>query len=113
MRLATFILAASLAIPAAAPLARAADLKPAQSQAIDLGDIAGDAYYMVRPDGMHVVATLTQRDGSRRPVRFQTVLAPGQAVTFSTPRGAGEPPVSVSLTRQDGRVIVTKAVLDN
>jgi hypothetical protein len=112
MRVSSFITAAALGI-ALGGQALADDLRPVQSQAIDLGDVAGDAYYTVQPDGYHVVATFAERGSSGRPVRFQTVLAPGQAVTFSTPRGAGEQPVSVSIKRQDERVTVLRAALSN
>jgi hypothetical protein len=111
MRISSFLTAAALGM-ALSGQALADDLKPVQSQTIDLGDVAGDAYYTVQQDGYHVVATFAERGGSR-PVRFQTVLAPGQAVTFSTPRAAGEQPVSVSIRRQDGRVTVLRPALSN
>jgi len=91
----------------------AGDLKPIQSQTIDLGSVGGDAYYTVQKDGFHVVATFGQRDASARPVRFQAVLLPGQAVTFSTPRSASEQPLSFSIRRQDERVVVSAADLTN
>jgi hypothetical protein len=93
--------------------ALAADLKPIQDQAIDLGGVAGDAYYTVEPDGFHVVATFAQRDASATPMRFETVLSSGQTVTFSTPRAAGVAPVGVTLTRQNGRVLVSETKLIN
>ncbi len=91
----------------------ARDLQPIQSQSIDLGDVAGDAYYTVEHDGYHVVATFAQRDGNSTPMRVQAVLAPGQELTFSTPRAYGEQPVSFSIRRQDQRVIIAKAALTN
>jgi hypothetical protein len=108
----TLIMAASLGMAAIAP-AMAGELKPAQSHRINLGGVAGDAYYTVRQDGYHVVATFTQRGGSLTPVRFQAVLSPGQSVTFSTPRGVGEQPVSMSIKRQGERVIVDEAIVTN
>jgi hypothetical protein len=117
MRFPSFIMAAAFGIavsgPALSNKALAADLQPIQSQGIDLGNVAGDAYYTVEQDGFHVVATFATRDGGSTPVRFQAVLAPGQAVTFSTPRGAGEQPVSFSIKRQNERVIVAKTELTN
>lgn len=116
MRLNQTILAVAFGVAlsgAAATGAQAADLRPIQSQSIDLGDVSGDAYYTVEPDGFHVVATFAQREGSRTPVRFQTVLSPGQAVIFSSPRAVGEQPVSFRIERQDGRVIVAKAAITN
>ena len=85
------------------------DIRPIQDQPIDLGDIAGDAYYTVQPDGFHVTATFAGRNGATTPVRFEAVLVSGQAVSVSAPRGVGEQPVSVSIRRQDERVIVSKA----
>jgi len=93
--------------------ALARDLQPVQSQSIDLGDVAGDAYYTVEQDGYHVVATFAQRDGTTTPMRVQAVLSPGQQLTFSTPRAEGEQPVSFSIRRQDRRVIISKAALTN
>ncbi len=116
MRNTQMILAAAVGVALAGATlsaARAADLKPIQSQSIDLGNVLGDAYYTAEPDGFHVVATFAQRDGSRAPVRFQTVLAPGQAVVISSPRGVGEQPVSYRIERQDARVIVAKAAMTN
>ena len=112
MRSHSLILAAALGIGASAT-ALAKDLKPAQSQSIDLGDVAGDAYYTVEQDGFHVVATFGQRDTSGTPMRVQAVLSPGQNVTFSTPRAAGEQPVSYSIRRQDQQVIVAYTPLTN
>lgn len=106
------IITAALGIAVSGPVF-ANDLKPVQSQSINLGSVAGDAYYTVEQDGFHVVATFAQRDGSTTPVRFQAVLSPGQAITFSSPRIVGEPPLSLSIRRQDQRVIVDQAVLTN
>jgi hypothetical protein len=117
MRFPSFVMAAAFGIAVSGPAlssdAMAAELQPIQSQSIDLGDVAGDAYYTVEQDGFHVVATFANRDGGSTPVRFEAVLSPGQAVTFSTPRAAGEQPVSFSIKRQDERVIVAKTALTN
>jgi len=112
MRIHAIIAAAAFGLSFAGT-ALAADLKPIQDQAIDLGGVAGDAYYTVEHDGYHVVATFAQRDAAATPVRFETVLAAGQTVVFSTPRAAGVAPLSVSLTRQNGRVLVAKTALVN
>ncbi len=110
MRTSIFALAASLGLALSTP-SIAADLKPVQSQAIDLGLVAGDAYYTVAPDGLHVTATFAERGATTTPVRFQAVLAPGQALTFSAPRAVGEAPLTVSLKRQDEHLVVAKAAL--
>jgi hypothetical protein len=94
----------TVAVPAVA-----ADLQPIQNQSIDLGDVAGDAYYTVEPDGYRVVATFAQRGQSGTPVRFQALLAPGQSVTFSTPGAVGTAPSAVEIIRQQDRVLVHKA----
>jgi hypothetical protein len=99
------VLAATISLPA-----MAADLKPIQSQAIDLGPVAGDAFYTVEHDGYHVIATLAPREGGT-PVRVQALLAPGQSVVFSTPRAVGEQPSSVTIQRQDDKIVVSKAAL--
>jgi hypothetical protein len=112
MRIQSLLAAAALGV-AVSGQASAGDLKPVQSQSIDLGGVAGDAYYTVERDGFHVVATFAQRVDGGTPVRFRAVLAPGQAVSFSAPRKIGEQPVSFSIKRQDGRVVVSKAELIN
>jgi len=112
MRLQSLMMAAVFGLAVSGP-ALARDLQPIQNQNIDLGDVAGDAYYTVEQDGYHVVATFAQRDGNSTPVRVQAVLSPGQQVTFSTPRAEGEQPVSFSIRRQDQRVIIAKAALTN
>jgi hypothetical protein len=112
MRYQSLIIAAVLGVAVSAPVL-ANDLKPVQSQSIDLGDVAGDLYYTVEQDGFHVVATFAQRETIGTPVRLQAVLAPGQALTFSSPRAAGEQPVSFSIRRQDQQVIVADAPLTN
>ena len=106
--------AAALGLAVSGGLAGAAmadGLKPVQSRGIDLGSVAGDAYYTVAPDGFHVVATFAQRDGSGSPMRVQAVLAAGQSVTFSAPRGWGVQPVSVVIRRAGERVVVDQAAL--
>ncbi len=104
------IFALALSAGFAAPSA-AQEVRPVESRSLDLGSVAGDVYYTVKPDGYHVVATFAQRGDTGQPVRFESVLAPGQAVTFSSPRGAGVPPEAVTVVRQTDRVFVRRAVL--
>lgn len=93
--------------------AHAQTLKPIQSQRIDLGHVAGDAYYTVDHDGYRVVATFAERGGAATPVRFEAVLAPGQTVKFSAPRAAGQPADAVEISRQNDQVLVhTAAIID-
>ena len=57
-------------------------LKPIQGRSIDLGMLAGIAYYTVEHEGYRLVATL----GSDTPVRFVATLAPGQSGARFLPR---------------------------
>jgi hypothetical protein len=107
MTIKTFVFAAALGLSFAGT-AIARDVAPIEDRAIDLGDIAGDAYYTVQPDGYHVTATFADRRGATTPVRFEAVLASGQALRVSTPRGAGEQPITVSIRRQQERLIVSR-----
>jgi hypothetical protein len=100
--------AAVAALTLAAAPALAADLLPVHSQSIDLGGIAGDAYYTVEPEGYRVIATFAQRGEPGAAMRFQAVLAPGQSVIVSTPRATGEPANAVEIIRQQNRVVVHK-----
>ena len=107
MNVKTFAFAAAFGLSfAGAAVAR--DAAPVEDQAIDLGDIAGDAYYTVQPDGYHVTATFADRRGATTPVRFEAVLASGQALVVSTPRSAGEEPITVSIRRQQEHLIVSR-----
>ena len=64
--------------------AHANGLRPIEGQSINLGDVSGVAYYTVEPDGFRVVTTLAQGEAGT-PIRFVTVLAPGQHVVVSMP----------------------------
>jgi hypothetical protein len=92
-------------------VAQAQTLKPIQSQRIDLGQVAGDAYYTVEPNGYRVVATFAERGDAGAPIRFQALLGPGQTVTFSAPGGVGTAADAVEISRQNDRVLVRKAVV--
>ncbi len=87
--------------------AAAERLKPVQAHGIDLGPASGVAYYTVERGGFRVVVTLAQRgEDATVPVRFEAVLAPGQSVVLSTPRGAGIPPDAVEISRHADTVLV-------
>ena len=83
-------------------------LRPIEGRTIDLGDLSGVAYYTVEHDGFRVVATLAQGEAGT-PVRFEALLAPGQSVVLSTPRGVGVAPVAVEISRQGDQVLVSDA----
>lgn len=107
-------LAAALALAAVAAPALAEGLEPTrgrsiEARGIDLGPVSGIVYYTVEPDGFHVVATLTQHDEDATPVRVEAVLAPGQSVVLSTPRGVGQAPESVEIGRRADTLLVRKA----
>lgn len=92
--------------------ARAESLAPAAGQTIDLGTVAGTAYYTVQPDGFHVVATLVDaRSGA--PMRVEATLAAGQTVVLSTPGGRSGAPHTVEITRLDREVLVHTVALTN
>jgi hypothetical protein len=67
--------------------AHANGLRPIEAKSIDLGEVSGDAYYTLEPDGFHVVTTLAQGEAGT-PIRIVSVLAPGQRVLLSTPHQA-------------------------
>jgi hypothetical protein len=79
-------------------------LRPIEGQSIDLGDVSGVAYYTVEPDGFRVVATLAQGEAGT-PIRFVSVLAPGQRVVLSTPHQSG----ALAISRNGNSLLVRKA----
>jgi hypothetical protein len=83
-------------------------LGPVQGRRIDLGAVSGVAYYTVERNGFRVVATLAQGEAGT-PVRIEAVLAPGQKLVLSTPRGVGHPANAVEISRRGDRVLVQEA----
>ena len=84
--------------------AHANGLRPIQGQSIHLGDVSGVAYYTVEPDGFRVVTTLAEGEAGT-PIRFVSVLAPGQRVVLSTPYQAG----ALEISRNADSLLVRKA----
>ena len=114
MTIRSTILAATLALAAAAaagPALAEEGLKPSQAQGIDLGAVSGIAYYTVERDGFRVVATLARQseDATAAPWRLEAVLAPGQSVVLSAPRGAGTAPEALEISRAADAVLVRRA----
>ncbi|ACA15067.1 hypothetical protein M446_0504 [Methylobacterium sp. 4-46] len=109
----TLVVAAAAALsllgPARAePLApaRAGSLGPAQARSIDLGPLAGVAYYTPEPRGYHVVVTLAPRAAAPA-VRLEGVLAEGQSLTVSTPRQSGAAARVIEIRREGDAVSVS------
>jgi hypothetical protein len=106
MSIRSILLATSFTL--AAGTAHADGVRPIEARSIELGEVAGVAYYTVERDGFRVVTTLTHGEAGT-PVRLVTVLAPGQSVVLSAPRDAGTAPAAVEITRQADTVLVRKA----
>lgn len=92
------------------------EARPLQAQPVEFGAVSGVASHTVERDGLRVVATLAQTDARGEPgtpLRVEAVLAPGQSVVLSTPRGVGTAPDAVTIVRQDDRVLVCRAAVTN
>ena len=103
---------AAVALLALAGAAHAEGVQEAQGQTIDLGSMSGTAYYMVRPDGYHVIATFTDVH-SGAPFRMEGILAAGQNMVLSTPGGRSGPPHRVEIIRTNDEVFVHPVTLTN
>src|SRR5215470_5383794 len=103
------ILAATFAL-AFIGAAHAGDFPPLEAKSIDLGGVSGVAYYIVEHDGFRVVAILSQGE-TGTPVRFETLLAPGQSVVLSTPRDEATVGKTIEISRQGNEVLVQNATL--
>jgi len=101
--LAAAFFAAALAGPVAAT-----ELGPVQAQTIELGALRGVAYYTPEAGGFRFVATFADPEGGV-PLRVTGMLADGQAMTFSVPRGAGETALEASFLRRGETVIMHTA----
>jgi hypothetical protein len=106
MSIRSTLLAAAFALAAVGP-AHADGVRPVEARSIELGEVAGVAYYTIERDGFRVVTTLTHGEAGT-PVRVVAVLAPGQSVVLSTPRDAGAAPAAVEISRQADTVLVRK-----
>lgn len=102
------ILTFAAALAASFASAEAAEIRPGSGGSVDLGTLAGVAYYTPGPKGYHVVVTLAPR-GAAPAIRMETTLAAEQSVTLSTPRASDEPATAVEITRSGERVFVSKA----
>jgi len=103
MSIRSTLFAAALAL-ASLGAAHANGLKPIEGRGIHLGDVSGVLYYTVEADGLRVVTTLAQGEAGT-PIRFVSVLAPGQRVLLSTPYQAG----GLEISRNGDNVTVRKA----
>jgi hypothetical protein len=92
------------AVLTCAPLP-AEPLKPIQARKVDVGGLTGVAYYTMEHDGYRLVLTL-QAPQSDTPFRVVATLVPGQTLTLSVPRKAGEPAAALHFVRHDERVWV-------
>ena len=101
---------AVLALVASAPAVAQADtLVPARGRTVDLGGVNGVAYYTVEKSGFRVVATLAEPGNT--PVRMEAVLAPGQSMLLSAPKGRGEEATQVEIARRNDELHVTTPAL--
>jgi len=99
--LAAIVLAVTASLPA-----RAAELRPLQGMSLQLGELHGIAYYTVEDAGYGVVATLAGQDST--PVRFVSMLLPGQKVVVSIPAHRGSQGQTVEFARQGHRMLVDR-----
>ncbi len=86
--------------------ATAAEIGAGAGRSIDLGTLAGVAYYIPEARGYRVVVTLAPRAAAPA-VRFETVLAPDQSVTLSTPRALGDATDAIEIARVGDSVRVS------
>src|SRR5262249_50293723 len=105
------ILAAAFALTFTG-VAHAGDFQPLEAKSIDLGGVSGVAYYVVEHAGFRVVAIVAKGE-TGTPVRFETLLAPGQSVVLSTPRDEGAVGKSIEISRRDDQVLVQDAAVTN
>ena len=103
MSIRTTLLAAALTL-ASLGAAQANNLKPIEGRSVNLGDVSGVVYYTIEPDGFRFVTTLAEADKGT-PIRFVSVLTPGQRVLVSTPHQTG----AVEISRNGDNVTVRKA----
>jgi hypothetical protein len=97
-------LLAATAVALTSGIVRADEPRPIQAQRLDLGGVAGIAYYTVEPDGFHVVATQDSKDGI--PLRVQSVLDVGRSLKLSTPGVNGIEPATITFAHEGEKLVV-------
>lgn len=107
-----FALVALIAAAGLVTCAEAAEVAAYRGHPIELGSVAGVAYFTVEQGGYRVVATLGDADGETT-VRFEAVLARGQSVVLSSPAVRGGAPARIEISRIGERVEVTSAPVMN
>ncbi|MDH2382322.1 hypothetical protein [Bradyrhizobium sp. CER78] len=108
MSIRSTILAAAFSL-ASLGAAHASTLRPIEGQSVRLGDLSGVVYYTVEPNGYRVVTTLAE-GAAGTPIRFVSVLAPGQRALLSTPNQAG----ALEISRNgDGLTVRTSGPVSN
>jgi hypothetical protein len=88
-------------------VAQADELRPMQAKSVALGEITGVAYYTVTEKGYEVVATVADGE-TGTPMRFVASLVPGQSVTLSVPRSAGQAAIEMEIAREGDVVLVSE-----
>jgi hypothetical protein len=83
---------------------RVQEIDPEQGFGFWLGDTSGIVYFTSEPEGLRVVATLENPQGS--PVRFVATLANEQTATISVPCKMGLKSIEISFARRGDRVVV-------
>jgi hypothetical protein len=78
---------------------QADELHPMQGGTVQLGPESASLYYTDEFDGYRVVATVAEEVGPGAALRFVATLQPGQSVTLSVARTAGEEPAEVVIRR--------------
>ena len=96
------------AVAAAIGTAQAEELSPMQAKSIELGDLAGVAYYTVAEAGYQLVATLYAGEAGT-PLRVEAMLADGETIVLSVPRSVGEEPRALGIARLGDAVFVSDA----
>jgi hypothetical protein len=104
----TALLVAAVTTVAVSGVVHAEALKPVQARKVDLGPLAGVAYYTVEEEGHRLVVSLKAPEADT-PLRFVATLAPEQGVTLSVPRREGEPAVDVYFVRHGEHIEVKGA----
>lgn len=107
-----FALAALGAAAGLVTSAQAAEVAAYRGHPIDLGAVAGVAYFTVEQGGYRVVATLADTDG-KAAVRFEAVLDHGQSIVLSSPAAPGGAPSRIAISRIGERVEVEPAPVTN
>src|SRR4051794_3843259 len=86
----------------------AGELVAFEGGSIDVGSFHGVIFYVLEPEGYHVIASIADGEAGL-PVRFEATLAELQKLSISVPGKLGEQSHVIEISRAGGKLVVVRS----